>query len=69
VFDPKTTIPPITTAIAPIKVVGSNQTAPSVIANSHIPPMAMVIFESNMSFEHLSMSSVSSSIWASIRDI
>jgi hypothetical protein len=29
VFDPKTTIPPITTAIAPIKIVGLNQTAPS----------------------------------------
>jgi len=44
VFDPKTTIPPITTAIAPIKIVVLNQTAPSAIANSHIPAMAMVIF-------------------------
>jgi hypothetical protein len=34
VFDPKTTIPPITAAIAPIRTVRSNPTAPIIIANS-----------------------------------
>ena len=69
VFDPKTTVPPIITAIAPIIVTGSNLINPIARANSHIPPMATAIFEIRIILRHLSMSSVSSSILASRRSI
>jgi hypothetical protein len=49
VLDPKTTIPPRTTAIAPIIVTGSNPISPSVIANNDIPPPAMASFEITIS--------------------
>jgi hypothetical protein len=61
-FDPKTTVPPITAEIAPIITIGSNLIAPNVKANSHIPPAAMATFEIRITFLQLSMTSVSSSI-------
>jgi hypothetical protein len=64
VFDPKTTVPPITAEIAAIIAIGSNLIAPNVKANSHIPPAAMAIFDARIAFRHLSMASVSSSILA-----
>ena len=45
VFEPKTTVPPITTAIAAIRTVGSNPSAPMIIAEIKIPPAAMATFE------------------------
>src|SRR5262249_23866625 len=44
VFEPKTTVPPITAAIAPIRIVGSNPSAPTTIAKIKIPPAAMATF-------------------------
>jgi hypothetical protein len=66
VFEPKTTVPPITAAIAPIRIVGSNPSAPTTIAKIKIPPAAMAAFEIRMIFRHLSITSVSSSMWASM---
>ncbi len=66
VFEPKTTVPPITTAIAAIRTVGSNPSAPMIIAEIKIPPAAMATFEIKMIFKHLSIISVSSSVWASM---
>ena len=66
VFDPKTTVPPITAAIAPIRTVGSNPTAPMTVAKIKIPPAAMVTFEMRMIFRHLSIMSVRSSMRASM---
>jgi Putative transposase len=62
VFDPKTTVPPITAEIAAIVAIESNVMAPNVKANSHIPPAAMATFETIIIFRQLSMTSVSSSI-------
>ena len=45
VFEPKTTVPPMTAAIAPIRTVGSNTTAPIIVAKIKIPPAAMATFE------------------------
>ena len=44
VFEPKTTVPPITAAIAPIRTVGSSPTAPMTIARIKIPPAATATF-------------------------
>src|SRR5215472_8154248 len=44
VFEPKTTVPPITAAIAPIRTVGSNPSAPMTVAKIKIPPAAMAAF-------------------------
>ena len=63
-LSPKTTVPPITTAIAAIRTVGSNPGAPMIIAEIKIPPAAMATFEIKMIFKHLSIISVSSSVWA-----
>jgi hypothetical protein len=43
VFDPQTTVPPITAASAPIMTVGSNPTAPMIIAKIKVPPAAMAL--------------------------
>jgi hypothetical protein len=48
VFDPKTTVPPITAAIAPTIAIESNLIGPNVRANSHVPPAAMAIFETRL---------------------
>jgi hypothetical protein len=66
VFDPQTTVPPITAASAPIMTVGSNPTAPTLIAKIKAPPAAMAAFETRMNFLQLSITSASSSMWASI---
>jgi len=47
VFDPPTTVPPITAANAPIMTVGSNPTAPMIIAKLKVPPAAMANFDKN----------------------
>jgi hypothetical protein len=65
VFDPKTTVPPITAAIAPIMAVGSNPTAPMIIAKIKVPQAATAALEIRVIFRHLSIMSVSSSMWAS----
>ena len=52
VFEPKTTVPPITAAIAPIRTVGSNPTAPMIVAKIKIPPAARATFEIRMIFRH-----------------
>jgi hypothetical protein len=54
VFEPKTTVPPITTAIAAIRTVGSNPSAPMIIAEIKFPPAAMATFEIKMIFKHSS---------------
>src|SRR5246127_3975042 len=61
VFDPQTTVPPITAASAPIMTVGSNPTAPMIIAKIKVPPAAMATFEIKMNFRQLSITSASSS--------
>ena len=66
VFDPQMTVPPITAASAPIMTVGSNPTAPMLIAKIKAPPAAMATFETRMNFLQLSITSASSSMWASI---
>jgi hypothetical protein len=66
VFDPKMTVPPITAAIAPVMTVGSNPTAPMIIAKITVPPAATAAFEMRMILRHLSMTSVSSSMLASM---
>ena len=66
VFDPKTTVPPITAAIAPTVAVGSNLIAPMTIAKIKIPPAATAAFEMRMILRHLSTTSVSSSRRASM---
>ena len=66
VFDPKTTVPPITAAIAPIMTVGSNPTPPMIVATIKVPPAAMAAFEIRMIFRQLSITSASSSMWASM---
>jgi hypothetical protein len=55
VFEPKTTIPPITAAIAPIRTVGSSPTTPMIVAKIKIPPAARATFEIRMIFRHLSI--------------
>src|SRR6266516_7692934 len=62
VFDPQTTVPPITAASAPIMTVGSNSTAPMIIAKLKAPPAAIAAFEIRMILRHLSMTSASSSM-------
>ena len=62
VFDPKTTVPPITAAIAPIMTVGSKPTAPMIIAKIKVPPAAIAAFEIRMIFRQLCMTAVSSSM-------
>src|SRR6266446_6404500 len=66
VFDPPTTVPPITAANAPIMTVGSNPTAPMIIAKLKVPPAAMANFEIKTNFRQLSITSASSSMWASM---
>jgi hypothetical protein len=66
VFDPQTTVPPITAASAPIMTVASNPTAPMLTAKIKAPPAAMAAFETRMNFLQLSITSASSSMWASI---
>src|SRR5215831_9805394 len=53
VFDPQTTVPPITAASAPIKTIGSNTTAPMIIAKIKVPPAAIATFEIRMNFRQL----------------
>jgi hypothetical protein len=65
VFEPKTTVPPITAAIAPIRTVGSNPAAPMIVAKIKIPPATMATLEIRMIFRHLSIMSASSSMRAS----
>ena len=62
VFEPKTTVPPITAAIAPIMTVGSKPTAPMIIAKIKVPPAAIAAFEIRMIFRQLCMTAVSSSM-------
>src|ERR1700730_7183362 len=69
VLDPKKTMPPITSAIEAIIATASNLIAPSVMANSHMPPAAIAIFEIRITFRHLSTISARCSISASSCDI
>jgi hypothetical protein len=68
-FDPQTTVPPITAASAPIITVGSNPTAPMITAKIKVPAAAMAAFEIRMNFRQLSIMSVSSSMWAYVQDL
>jgi hypothetical protein len=61
-FDPKTTVPPIAAAIAPIMIVGSNPIAPMIVARIKVPPTTTAAFEMRMIFRHLSITSASRSM-------
>jgi hypothetical protein len=54
VFDPKTTVPPTTAAIAPIMTVALNPIAPTIVAKIRIPPAPAANFERRMIFRQLS---------------
>jgi hypothetical protein len=62
VFDPRTTVPPMTAAIAPIRAVALNRIAPIIIAKIKIPPEAAANFETTMIFRHLSTTTACSSM-------
>jgi hypothetical protein len=64
-FEPKATVPPIATAIAPIMIVGSNLTAPDDHGRIKSRRRQWRL-EIRMIFRHLSIRSASSSMWASI---
>ena len=51
-FDPKTTTPPMTAAIAPITATALSQIAPSRYVDKKTIPAAMATFESKIAFRH-----------------